>query len=185
MSYRMCDNVEQAAKSLLNAAEVCKKDGVERYEECEQFYRDAIEAYEDGGKNHLVTEIYREFEGFLFESKRYDSLREIMDKHIAILVKSNSLHFAYKEVLAQVILTICIQDDVVSAEEAMNTAVEKIPQWLGSDEFGDAQDFIDSVKTRDKEKFDKIKKKSAFQHTRVEFCRIFKTYQLNMEEDLC
>lgn len=181
-NFRLADKADLAIKVLLKAAQTCAKDPAKQ-DEAEQRYEELINVHEDSGKNHMVADVFREFQSFLMTAQKYDALVKTMDRHIAVLAAQGSNQFAYREVISKVILFVCVKNDTVGAEDAVNQAVEKVTGWLGSDEFGDAQDFIDAVKQGDQEKFDQIKKKSAFSYVQVDMGRIFKNYKLNTVAD--
>lgn len=181
--FRLADKPDLAVKLLLKGAGVCSKDE-QRHGEVGTRYEEVLQIFEDTSQLHLMSEVFRDYQAFLLRTNNLTKLLSTLDRHIAALVTQKQLPFAYREVLNKVVICLCVLQDTVQADDAISKAVENVTGWLGSDEFGDAQDFLDSVQNRDEEKLAKLKKKSAFSFIQIDMARLFKVYEIggNMDD---
>jgi len=180
--FRLADKPDLAVKLLLRGAEVCSKDE-QRQGEVGTRYEEVLQIFEDTSQLHLMSEVFRDYQSFLLRTNNLTKLLSTLDRHIATLVTQKQLPFAYREVLNKVVICLCSLQDSVQADEAISKAVENVTGWLGSEEYGDAQEFLDAVQNRDDETLQKLKKKSAFSFIQIDMARLFKQYELGGNVD--
>eukprot|EP00397_Hematodinium_sp_SG-2012_P054225 GEMP01065237.1.p1 GENE.GEMP01065237.1~~GEMP01065237.1.p1 ORF type:complete len:291 (+),score=41.56 GEMP01065237.1:103-975(+) len=175
--FRLADKGDLAARLLLKSAEACAKE--EPYHKnVPELYEEVLSIHEDASQLYNSPEVFRDYQAFLLRSKQIDRLFTVMTNHVSVLIQLNQLPFAYRELLGKVVVACCYLKDVVRADDAINSGIE-VAGWLGSNEFGTAQDLIDSIQHNDAEKLAATKKQSTLNSLQVDVIRLIKAFELS------
>eukprot|EP00443_Scrippsiella_acuminata_P010261 CAMPEP_0115192588 /NCGR_PEP_ID=MMETSP0270-20121206/13118_1 /TAXON_ID=71861 /ORGANISM="Scrippsiella trochoidea, Strain CCMP3099" /LENGTH=259 /DNA_ID=CAMNT_0002605835 /DNA_START=14 /DNA_END=790 /DNA_ORIENTATION=- len=130
MCFRLCAKAEIAAKLILKLAESREKQG--NIDGAKEALEDAIEVFKEDEKDYNLSDVYKQYIGFLVRYERFEDAMKAIDGHVEVLVRQKHYPFAHKELLAKVVLCLAAKDPV-RADQALNPKME-VEGWYMSKE---------------------------------------------------
>lgn len=144
--FRLAGKGEIAVKLIFKLIAVDEKAG--NIAEAKASFEDIIDIFQSDEKDHELAETYKQYIGFLVRSSELEDALRAIDSHITVLIRLKHTAFVCKEILAKVVLCICL-DDMVRADEALNA--REAPGWYMSKECEVGMALVAAYKEQDSE----------------------------------
>jgi len=167
-SFRLSGKNDIAAKLILKMAAAYQKRG--ESQSALTAYEDALELYEQDGKDYNLGDVYKELIGFLVGSGMMEEAIVRIDRYMSVLKQQQQLPNVYKYLLSKVVLFLKL-NDTVRADKELNPE-EEVQGWYASKECEVASELVAAFQNYDAEVCDRLVKDQTFSFCQVEIARI-------------
>eukprot|EP01066_Platyproteum_vivax_P007291 Platyproteum_vivax@DN2818_c0_g1_i1.p1 len=170
--FRLKSKTDIAVKLYMKIASACED--AHQLDGAKEAYIDALDAYNDDEKWHMVSDIHKKYVQFLAGANLLKDLLPALDQQIENLMRLNQNAFVYKSILCKVIVNLKL-NDLNEADGSLSKGAETDGQFLGSKEFSTGSELLQAFQENDSDLLQTAIKSNVINFLPVEIVKIGKS----------